>query len=176
MIFASANGVIQVDDEWFTRARAGVVLGMPAKLCPPEEIIRAKCFVLERERYDGADVAHLLRSCAADMDWRYLIDRFGSYWRVLLNQLVLFGFIYPAERNAVPQWVMRELLDRLHNELSSPPPTEQVCMGTVLSREQFLVDTHEWGYRDGRLLPRGNMTQAEIDSWTEAIDEAEQHK
>lgn len=176
MIFASANGVVQVDDEWFTRATDGVVLGMHAKLCPPEEIIRAKCFVLERERYDGADVAHLLRSCANSLDWRYLIERFGSFWRALFNQLVLFRFIYPAERNSIPQWVMRELLDRVESDLGSSPPTERVCMGTVLSREQFLVDTHEWGYRDGRLRPQGNMTQADIDRWTAAIDEAEHHK
>jgi hypothetical protein len=45
-----------------------------------------------------------------------------------------------------------------------------VCNGTLLSREQYLVDLQA-GYRDGRLQPNGPMTQEEIDLWTAAIGE-----
>ena len=38
------------------------VLGMPVKIAPVEELLWQKAFVMERERYDGADVAHILRS------------------------------------------------------------------------------------------------------------------
>jgi hypothetical protein len=82
--------------------------------------------------------------------------------------LILFGFIYPAEREKIPNWVMQELLHRLQGEMSSPPPTEQVCQGTLLSRAQYLVDVEEWGYQDARLQPQGNMTEEEVAQWTEA--------
>ena len=61
---------------------------------------------MERERYDGADVAHLLRAHGDRLDWPRLLRRFGPHWRVLLSHLVLFGFIYPGERALVPAWVM----------------------------------------------------------------------
>ena len=55
---------------------------------------------MERERYDGADVAHIILAYGDRMDWRRLIDRFGRYWRVLLSHLVLYGFIYPSAARA----------------------------------------------------------------------------
>jgi hypothetical protein len=44
-----------VDDLWFAHATPGDVLGIPVRLCPPEEMIWSKAFIMERERYDGAD-------------------------------------------------------------------------------------------------------------------------
>src|SRR5687767_15007224 len=66
LIFSSGNGVATVDDEWFVYARGGKTFGLPVLLVPPEEMIWSKAFVLERERYDGADVIHLLHAMAQD--------------------------------------------------------------------------------------------------------------
>ena len=54
-------------------------------LSPPEEMIWSKAFVQERERYDGADVIHLLRELGPTLDWPRLLMRFGDRWRVLLS-------------------------------------------------------------------------------------------
>ena len=62
LIFSSGNGVAEVDDEWMAHATPGLVLGLPVPLCPAEEMIWSKAFVAERERYDGADIAHLIRA------------------------------------------------------------------------------------------------------------------
>lgn len=132
-------------------------------------MIWSKAFVEERERYDGADIAHLLRICGKHLAWPRLLRRFDPHWRVLLSHLVLFGFIYPAERDRIPEWVMQELLYRLSHELHITPPHESLCQGTLLSREQYLTDTLQWGYQDARLLPKGALTQEEIDHWTAAI-------
>jgi hypothetical protein len=43
-----------------------------------------------------------------------------------------------------------------------------VCGGTLLSREQYLHDIEQLGYRDARLMPIGDMTADEIAAWTEA--------
>ncbi|HYE71876.1 MAG TPA: hypothetical protein VEF04_01040 [Blastocatellia bacterium] len=169
VIYSSGNAVAEVDDEWFENAVDGIVLDVPVKLCPAEEIIWSKAFVMERERYDGADIAHLLRACATDLDWHRLLRRFGQQWRVLLSHLVLFGFAYPAERNQIPNFVLDNLLQRLQNEMHTAPPTERVCQGTLISRAQYLIDLERWGYQDSRLKPRGKMSKEEITHWTLAI-------
>jgi hypothetical protein len=168
LIFSSGNGVALVDDLWFRHATADTVLDVPVRLIPAEEMIWSKAFIMERERFDGADVAHILRACADTLDWPRLLARFGEHWRVLLQHLVAFGFIYPCERTRVPAAVVRELMDRLGRELTRPAP-ERVCQGTLISRAQYLVDVEHWGYADPRLAPAGNMTSEERERWTAGI-------
>jgi hypothetical protein len=169
IIYSSGNGVSRVDDHWFEHARESEILGKRVRMCPPEEMIWSKAFVKERERYDGADVMHLLRACAADLDWRRLVARFGSHWRVLLADLVLFGFVYPAERTKIPADLMRDLMARLDVELDYAPAQDHLCQGTLLSREQYLTDIQAWGDADARTLPGGPMKPGDVGVWTEAI-------
>jgi hypothetical protein len=171
LIFCSGNGLSKVDDGWFEHAVAGKVFDRPVRLCPVEETIWVKAYIMERERFDGADVAHLLRARGEGLDWPRLLRRFGPDWRVLLSHLVLFGFIYPGERAKIPDTVMRDLLQRLQNEgIEAPAGDERVCRGTLLSRSQYLDDLEHWGYKDARLSPRGPMSAEEITHWTEAIE------
>jgi Nucleotidyl transferase of unknown function (DUF2204) len=172
IVFSSGNGVAEVDDEWFAHAVDEEVLGIPVKLCPAEEMIWSKALIMERERYDGGDVAHMLRHCSGLLNWDRLLRRFGNHWRVLLAHLVLFGFIYPGERALIPSAVMRELVNRLLAELEVPTRDTKVCQGTLLSRAQFLVDIDEWGYEDARVQPRGAMSEEQIAEWTAAIDKS----
>ncbi len=170
VIYSSGNGVCEVDDEWFTHAVDEEVLGAPVKLVPAEEMIWSKALIMERERYDGADVAHMFRHCSGMLNWERLVSRFGNNWRVLLSHLILFGFIYPGERALIPANVMKDLMNRLMAELEVPTRNAKVCQGTLLSRAQYLVDTDEWGYEDARLEPRGSMSGEQIETWTAAID------
>lgn len=170
IIFSSGNGVAIVDDGWFHHATEGKVLGLDVKLCPAEEMIWSKAFVVERERYDGADIAHLIRARGSEMDWLRFLQRFDRNWRVLLSHLVLFGFIYPAERGMIPAWVLEELLGRMERELEPSDTDEKICQGTLLSRAQYLVDIHHWGYEDARLREDVSMSPADIAHWTDAIE------
>jgi len=171
LIFNSGNGVAEVDDAWFIHAIEAEMLGVPVRLPPVEEMIWSKAFIMERERYDGADVAHLIHHCAPRIDWQRLLWRFGPHWRVLLSHLVLFGFIYPPQRHHVPTWLMDHLLDLLRDETHGPAPDEKVCGGTLLSREQYLDDVERQGWRDSRLEPPGRMTEDDVTVWTQAIPE-----
>lgn len=155
VVFGSYNGIGEVDDEWFRHAERGSVLGLSLDLCPVEETIWSKAFVMDRHRYDGADVAHLLRARCERLDWDRLLRRFNDSWHVLFTHLVLFGFIYPSERSRIPGRVMGELLSRLRNELASPPATRRLCRGTLLSPTQFFPDIEMWGYEDARLRREG---------------------
>lgn len=171
VIFGSGNGVARVDDLWFEHATPADVLGVIVRMTPVEELIWSKAFVQERERFDGADVIHLLRGASPPLDWPRLLMRFGDHWRVLLSHVVLFGFVYPDKRHIVPPWVMDELVHRLS---ASPVSSgSDVCYGPLLSREQYLPDLDCFGYRDGRAEPPGSMTAHEIDIWTAAIPRTE---
>lgn len=172
LIFASGNGLWNVDETWFDRAREVNILGVDALLCPPEETILMKSFIMERERFDGADVSHLLRDCAVQMDWPYLLRLFGPHWRVLFSHLILFGYIYPAERASIPSPILREFSRRLAEE-QTEQVTEKICRGTLLSRQQYLTDVEREGYADGREWPLGGMTGKEIEDWTAAIEPEE---
>jgi hypothetical protein len=140
VIFSSGNAVAEVDDAWFEHALEAKVFGLPVQLCPPEETIWSKAFVMERERYDGADIAHLLRAYGARLDWKRLLDRFDAHWRVLLSHLILFGFIYPFEPGCIPSCVMDMVLDRLRREAQPPRTTRRLCQGTLLSKTQYGID------------------------------------
>jgi hypothetical protein len=166
VIFSSGNGLCVVDDAWFRHARHAELLGVPVLLSPPEEMIWSKAFIMERERYDGADINHLIHACGAGLDWFRLIARFDTHWPVLLSHLVLFAFAYPNARDRVPGWVLRELFGRAAAEAGVAPAG--VCRGTLLSR-QYLHDVRRHGYRDAR-LEGGGMTAEQLARWTEAFE------
>ena len=62
MIFRSGNGLCPVDENGSSTRVRGEVMGRAAPLCPAEEMIWSKAFVMGRERFDGADVIHLVRA------------------------------------------------------------------------------------------------------------------
>ncbi|MBE7941305.1 MULTISPECIES: nucleotidyltransferase [Ramlibacter] len=170
LIFNSGNGVSPVNEAWFEDNAQADVLGVPVRIANAEDALLTKAFIMERERYDGADVAHLIQAGAERLRWPQLVARFGANWRVLLGHLVLFGYIYPGERQRVPAWVMDELLRRLAEETRQPPAADpHLCAGTLLSREQYLFDVEQLGYVDGRLTPASTMTPEDVATWTQAI-------
>jgi hypothetical protein len=168
VIFSSGNGVASVDDGWFEHAKQREVLTVPVKIAPAEETIWSKAFVMERERYDGADVSHLILALGQCLDWERLLRRFGPHWRVLLTHLILFGFVYPSERSRVPTWIMQELIGRLQAEIGTSNGAEPVCYGTLLSWSQYLGDVFGGSYRDARIRPYGSMSAEEVARWTSA--------
>src|SRR5438093_269778 len=173
LIFRAGNGLCEVDDSWFERAHDDELLDLHVKLCAPEEMIWMKAYIMERERFDGADIAHILKSCAEQLDWPHLVQRFGPDWRVLLSHLVLFGYIYPGERAKIPSAIMDDLIARLRSERGTGGAT-RVCKGTLLSRKQYLVDVEEWGFNDARLEKRVHMDHKDIARWTKAIAKEEE--
>jgi len=169
VIFSSGNGIARVDDLWFEHSLEEEVLGISARLCPAEEMIWSKGFIQERERFDGADVAHLVRARAEEMDWDRLLMRFGAHWQVLFGHLILFGYIYPDEADRIPAKVMEKLIERQRRGV--PSSGQRLCRGTILSRSQYLVDIEKWSYRDARLQPDGPMSAEELEIWTQAAED-----
>lgn len=150
LIYSSGNGIAAVDDDWLRHAPLGEAFDIPARIVPAEEMIWSKGFVQERERWDGADVNHILRACGAKLDWKRLLARFDTHWEVLLAHLVLFSYSYPHDRDAIPRWVWRKLLSSARKNRQAQG--EKLCRGTLLSRVQYEQDIGRLGYRDAREL------------------------
>lgn len=172
LIFAGGNGLARVDDEWFSNAVRAQIVDMDVELCPAEETLWSKSFVMERERFDGADVLHIVRESAERLDWRRILRRFGPNAAVLMAHLTLFRFVYPSEAQRIPRWV----LDAARVQAESTGPALRLCRGTLLSRSQYRIDVEEWGYQDARLPPQGVMTAEEIALWSVDTDDLGDHE
>jgi hypothetical protein len=148
VIFASWNGTMPVNDEWFNNARQIEIFGTTVNIIGPTEQIWSKAFIQLRHRYDGADIAHVILKQHNQIDWHRLLNYMEQYWEVLLMHLLNFRWIYPTERDHVPQWLMDELIDRLKYQLDMPPPQMKVCRGRMFSRVDYEIDVKAWGFAD----------------------------
>src|SRR5947209_3612102 len=60
LIFDTVNNMCRVDDSWYERATPIVFCDVNVKIIPPEELIWCKVYVQNRERFDGADINHVI--------------------------------------------------------------------------------------------------------------------
>lgn len=148
LIFGSVPGLWPITDKWIDSAPTGEILGLQVKVTPPEELIVSKAYRMGRNRYDGADVTHIILKCGENLDWKRLLSHMEPYWEILFVHLLLFRFIYPSDRAIIPKWLIKELMQRLKNQLELPSPVEKISRGSLLSHGQFEVDYKKWGYRD----------------------------
>ncbi len=134
-------------DLWISRAHAGVIHGLPVLVAPPEEVIWSKAFVCERERFDGADVNHIILARGKQMDWKHLLWRFAPHWEVLFAHLVLYRFSYPGQRGSrAGLGVARD--DPAIRRAGEPAGTRRCfCRGMLIARGQYDVDIEHWGLK-----------------------------
>ena len=159
LIYRSPNGCNTITDEWLDSAVTTEVLGVPARLCSVEHLVLSKCYVMNNDRNDLADVMHLLLASAQSLNWDYLVKLFSKHPRLLLAHLIMFGFVYPSERHLIPSRYVQQLMDMVRSEDAT---LERVCNGALLSHSQYTKDICENGFLDGRLLPHGNMTADDV--------------
>jgi hypothetical protein len=147
MITGMSNGVITVDDSWIRRGVPAVVFGVETRVLGAEELIASKLFVMRRERFDGADVAHVLYGTAGRLDWDRMLALVGDHWQVLFWALVLFHYIYPTSGHFVPRAVWDTMLANFHHSVTDPRP-EADFRGSLIDENMFAIDVHEWGLAD----------------------------
>ena len=98
---------------WIDRGSAAIVLGIPTRVLAAEELIASKLFVDFRERFDGADVVHIIYGTQGRLDWTRLQQLVGEHWELLLWALVLFHYVYPMASNLVPRPVLDDSADEV---------------------------------------------------------------
>lgn len=169
LIYSSGNGIATVDDGWFEHAIPGEVVGESVLFCPAEEAVWSKAFIMERHRFDGADIAHVFRKSGLQLDWERLIGRFGEHWPLLFAHVTLFGYIYPDHVHQIPAWARETLSQKFLGSASEPLPNVKLCRGTLLSALEYLPDIERWGYHDARRPPFGSMSDDDIRAWIEGV-------
>jgi hypothetical protein len=155
IIFCSYNGLFPVDKGWFENARKALVLGIPVKIVGPEEIIASKAFVAARDRFDGADIAWLIRGVAAKLDWGRIEGLMREHWQVLLWQLMHFLYVFPSERHLLPPALLGRLIGRFADEVSTDEYEPMVCRGPMLDPKLYHAEIVVRGAADPR--PRRNL-------------------
>ncbi len=148
IIFDTVNNICKVDDTWYEHAAEGEYQDIAIQYIPAEELIWCKLYVQNRERYDGADINHLLLKYGKELDWKRLLFRMDQHWHLLLSQLLIFQFVYPADyREIIPEWLFNELMERAKEQYDLPPAIEKVCRGPVIDQTQYEVDIKLWNYK-----------------------------
>ena len=146
VIFDSSNGIVAVQDEWFRYSIRAQVLGHCVPVMSPTELIWSKAFIQKRSRHDGVDIVHLILKQREAIDWQRLITCMNPYWEILLCHLLMFRWIYPSERDAIPDWLLDDLLERLSRQRESAPPATKLCRGRLLSGSDYRSAVEKWGF------------------------------
>ena len=148
IIFDTTNNICRVNEPWYHHAVKAEFEGISILIVAPEELIWAKLYVQNRERFDGADVNHLLLKQGKNLDWKRLMHHMEQHWHILLAQVLMFQFVYPSDfHEIIPLWVFDELMARAHEQYDVPSPLEKVCRGPVIDQTQYSVDIKEWNYK-----------------------------
>jgi hypothetical protein len=166
LITGMSNAIITVDQSWIERGSDCVVLGVPTRVLAAEELLASKLFVNFRERFDGADVVHIIYGTHGRLDWRRLRQLVGEHWELLLWELILFHYVYPSKQHYVPREVWNDLLTRLNHELDSPSGTSPF-RGSLIDEKMFAIDVKEWGM-DNLLQQQREQREPKIDELPDA--------
>jgi hypothetical protein len=161
-ITGMSNAALAVTDVWITRSRPAVVLGVPTRILAAEELLVSKLFVVRRERFDGADIAHIIYTTGGRLDWGQILELSGAHWELLLWTLVLFRYVYPAQSHYVPLLVWTQLVNRLMLKLLNPDPSARF-RGSLVDENMFAIDVNEWGLDD--LLSEYRACRAQNIRW-----------
>ena len=180
LIYGMGNGVARIDEGWVHFSRPSILAATPVRVAPPEELIWHRLFIGERHRHDMSDIVHLILCVGDTLDWQRLVTRSGENWPLLLAQLVMFNYVYPAYRSNVPEWVMEQLLTRARRIAGQNLEDFDFdyTRGPLISRFSFMIDVREWGFadpradlvREARNLPEIRAI-AEADVWDERGEE-----
>ena len=147
LITGMSNAVVRVDYSWIKRAAWSEVFGEKVRVLAPEELIASKVFVTRRERFDGADICHVIYGTKGKFDWTRLMHLMGEHWEMLLWSLVFYHYIYPAHSDYVPKQIWDELLKRFRVELDHPNKGAEF-RGSLIDENMFAIDISEWGKRN----------------------------
>jgi hypothetical protein len=144
LILGMSNAALMVDDSWIERALPSVVEGVKTRVLSAEELLASKLFVTHRERFDGADIAHIIYRKRGRLDWDRILSLVGSNWEILLWALVLFRYVYPAQTMYVPETVWSQLISRFQEAVFHPAPGAKF-RGSLIDDKMFAIDVKEWG-------------------------------
>lgn len=147
IIFNNPGNHCAVDDGWFERSVKCEFLDFKIRVIPAEALIWSKLYVQNRERFDGADINHIILCYGKKLDWEWLWKHLEVHWQLVLAQVMSFQFVYPSERDLIPKWLFDELIKRAQEQYDMPVPKEKICRGPLIDQTQYATDITEWDYK-----------------------------
>src|ERR1700722_15468901 len=157
LITGMSNATIVVDDSWIENAKPASVQGVQTRVLAAEELVASKLFIARRERFDGADIVHVIYGTRGKLNWPRILHLAGEHWEMLLWALVLFRYCYPGKTHHVPAEIWRDLLSRFQDAIAHPDLAMKF-RGSLVDDKMFAIDVNEWGlenlmeeYRERRL-------------------------
>jgi len=147
LISGMSNATIVVDDSWFKRTQPAVIAGVQSRIISAEDLIASKVFVLRRERFDGADIAHIIYRTKGQVEWDRILQLACEHWEIVLFALVLFRYVYPAHTDYVPADLWQDLLSRYMHLVQHPDP-KAPFRGSLVDDNIFSIDVRDWGLED----------------------------
>src|SRR5207248_10575883 len=110
-------------DQWSNGSARAKVPGVQTRVFAAEVLIVSKMFVLFRERYDGADIAHVIHGARGRLDWYRLLHLDGGNWELLFYAMIMFKYIYPSKTDFIPREIWESMLERTRQAIENPDPT-----------------------------------------------------
>lgn len=136
MIWGMPNRRAEVDLDWVTRGSCMMLNGEPARVLPPEELIWAKIYVLQRDRSDWPDILNLISAVGRTLDWERLLARLQDDAPLLTALLSILRWLQPSAAHNLPRWIW--------GRLNLPEPERPRRSRDVTSQRAGLLDTREW--------------------------------
>jgi hypothetical protein len=147
LITGMSNATLTVTDEWIKRGSPAIICDVQTRVLAPEELLASKLFVTRRERFDGADTAHVIYGTGGKLDWNRVLELAGDHWEILLWSLLLFRYVYPARTSYIPTNVWKQLIGNLQREIEHPNSSARF-RGSLIDKNMFAIDLNEWKLGD----------------------------
>lgn len=135
VIWALPNHRVEIDPAWFARARLLRLRGRDYFSVPPEELVRVKLYVLQRNRCDWVDVLNVLASATSEIDWLWLVERMGRDLPLLHGVLAVFNWMCAGRAHELPSWL---------RERFALPSINAEDIAAMEERRTRLLDSRPW--------------------------------
>jgi hypothetical protein len=138
IIWELPNHRVAIDDEWFQHARGVQLCGRVYQAVSPEEMVRVKLYVMQRERCDWVDVLNVIAASVDRIDWDWLVNRMGPDLPLLHGALAVFNWLSPASARRLPA-ALRERFALPLIESEDPAAMERRRVALFDSRPWFAL-------------------------------------
>ncbi|HVK38016.1 MAG TPA: hypothetical protein VNA88_05760 [Candidatus Kapabacteria bacterium] len=132
-IFGMPNRRARCTPEWLVNGPEITVRGRTLRVLPPEELIFAKIFVMQRPRCDWPDIINVIYGAGPVIDWEHLLGLLDADVPLLRSVLSTFSWLAPGRAG--------ELEAELWGRMQLPAPEE----GPLYDVERImLLETRPW--------------------------------
>jgi len=146
VIWQSANKIGVVEADWRERAAPGELAGVPTWFASAEDLIWLKAFIVQRERCDWPDILNLITATQGQLDWEWLVARFGPHRALLEAVIKLFDWTCPQHIGYVADAIRRDLREWEERPVASSDglPWEEENGASPDGCRWQLLDSRPW--------------------------------